>query len=42
MESVNGSKKERGDEAKERRRKQEGVLGKKARPEKFSRKNFVD
>ena len=28
MESVNGSKKERGDEAKERRRKQEGILRK--------------
>lgn len=42
MESVNGSKKERGDEAKERRRKQEGISGKRRARQKFSRKNFVD
>jgi hypothetical protein len=42
MESVNGSKKERGDEAKERRRKQEGILEKRRARQKFSRKNFVD
>lgn len=37
MESVNGSKNRKGDEAKERRRKQEGILGKGA-----PGKNFLE